>query len=149
MIALVWVVPLDHYLLTEQKVVKQFIDYKTLMFYGRYVDDTLFVIKPEDLDRVHNALNNFFRNLKFTFETFSDLVPHFLDIELHPDVLGMYCKPTNLSQYTHYTSFFPWCYKNAWITNIIHRATGIYDETKIQAELNRTKKFIAWNGFPI
>ena len=59
----------------------------------------------------------------------------------------LYCKPTNLSQYTNYTSFFPWCYKNAWITNIIHRATVIYDETKIQAELNRTKKFIAWNGF--
>ena len=36
------------------------------MFYGRYVIDTLVVIKPEDLDRVHNALNNFDRNLKFT-----------------------------------------------------------------------------------
>ena len=28
----------------EQKVIKQFIDDKTLMFYGRYVDDTLVVI---------------------------------------------------------------------------------------------------------
>ena len=28
----------------ERKVIKQFIDDKTLMFYGRYVDDTLVVI---------------------------------------------------------------------------------------------------------
>ena len=43
----------------KRKVIKQFIDDKTLMFYGRYVDDTLIVVKPEDLNRVHNALNNF------------------------------------------------------------------------------------------
>ena len=48
----------------EQKVIKQFIDDKTLMFYGRYVDDTLAFIKPEDLNCIHNVLNNFDRNLK-------------------------------------------------------------------------------------
>ena len=57
------------------------------MFYSRYADDTLVVIKPEDLNRVHNALNNFDRNLKFTLDTFNDVVPHFLDIEIHPDSL--------------------------------------------------------------
>ena len=57
------------------------------MFYGRYADDTLVVIKPEDLNRVHNALNNFDRNLKFTLDTFNDVDPHFLDIEIHPDSL--------------------------------------------------------------
>ena len=50
------------------------------MFYGRYVDDTLVVIKPEDLNRVHNALNNFNRNLKFTLDTFNDVVPPFFQI---------------------------------------------------------------------
>ena len=45
----------------ERKIMKQFIDDKTLMFYGRYVDDTLVVIKPEDLKCVHNILNNFDR----------------------------------------------------------------------------------------
>ena len=34
----------------ERKFIKQFIDNKNLMFYGRYVDDTLVVIKPEDLN---------------------------------------------------------------------------------------------------
>ena len=118
------------------------------MFYGRYADDTLVVIKPEDLNRVHNALNNFDRNLKFTPDTFDDVVPHFLDIEIHPDSLWIYCQPTNTGQYTHYTSFSPWYYKPTWIPNIIHCATVTCDETKIQAELNRIKKLIAWNGFP-
>ena len=35
------------------------------MLYGRYVDDTLVVIKPEDLIRVHNVLNNFDCSLEF------------------------------------------------------------------------------------
>ena len=65
------------------------------MFYGCYVDDTLVVIKPEDLNRVRNALNNFDRNLKFTLDIFNDVVPHFLDIEIQPDGSGIYCKPTN------------------------------------------------------
>ena len=46
------------------------------MFYGRYVDDTLVVIKPEDLNRVHNALNNFDRNLKFTLDTFFQILKY-------------------------------------------------------------------------
>ena len=88
----------------EQKVIKQLIDDKTLIFYGCYVDDTV-VVKPEDLNRVHNALNNFdcksFLSIHLT--TFS----LFLDIEIHLDGLEIYCKPTNTGQFTHYTSCFP------------------------------------------
>ena len=73
----------------EQKVVKQLIDDKTLMLCGRYVDDTSVVIKPEDLNRVRNALNNFHLNLKFTRDTFNDIVPHFSDMEIHPSRLGI------------------------------------------------------------
>ena len=109
----------------EQKVVKQLIDDKTLMLCGRYVDDTSVVIKPEDLNRVRNALNNFHLNLKFTRDTFNDIVPHFSDMEIHPSRLGIQYKP--------------WHYKTAWIANIIHRATVICDERKILPELNRIK----------
>ena len=102
----------------EWKFIKQFTDDKTLTFYGRYVDDTLVVIKREDLN--HNALNNFDLNLKFILNTFNNFVSHFLDIEVHLDSLVIYCKPTNTGQYTNYKSFSPWRYKTAWITNIIH-----------------------------
>ena len=82
----------------ERKVIKQFIGDETLMFYGCYVDDTLVVIQLEDLNRVHNALNNFDHNLKFTLDTYSWSFLHFLDIEIHTDGLGIYNKPTNTGQ---------------------------------------------------
>ena len=49
---------------------------RCFMFYGRYVDNTLVVIKPGDLNGVHNALNNFDPNVKFTLDTFDNVVPH-------------------------------------------------------------------------
>ena len=70
-----------------------------------------------------------------------------LDIEIHTDGLGIYCKPINTDQQTHYTSFSSRCYKTAWITNY-SPCYRYRDETKIQAELKRIKKIIAWNGFP-
>ena len=76
-----------------------------LIFYGRYVYDTLVVIKPEHLNCVHNTLNNFTRNSNFTLDTFNDVVSDFLDIETHPDGIGIYCKPTSTGQYTRYTNF--------------------------------------------
>ena len=115
---------MDHYLLTlEGKVVKEFIDNKRLT--TRLL--MTLVIKPEASNRVRNALNNFDRNLKLNFDIFNDVVPHFLDIEIHPYGLGICCKPTNTGQYTNFTSFSPWRYKTSWITNIIHRATDICD----------------------
>ena len=53
-----------------------------------------------------------------------------------------------LYQYFHCTSVSPWRCKTAWITYIIHRATVICHETKIQAEICRIRERIAWNGFP-
>lgn len=52
------------------------------------------VIKPEHLDLVHNALNSFDKNLRFTVGTFDDVLPQILDIVIDLDGLGMYCKPT-------------------------------------------------------
>ena len=62
----------------EKTIIKKFIDDRILLFYGRYVDDKLVVIKWEHLKLVHDALNNFDKNLNFTVETFDDVVPIFL-----------------------------------------------------------------------
>ena len=83
----------------ERTIIKKFIDDKILLFYGRYVDDTLVVIKEEHLQFVRNALNSFDKNLKFTVDLFDNVVPHFLDIGIHPDGLSIYCKDTNTGQY--------------------------------------------------
>ena len=40
----------------EEKIIKTFVDDGTIKFYGRYLDDTLLVIKPKDIGRIHQAL---------------------------------------------------------------------------------------------
>ena len=65
----------------EKTIIKKFIDDKILLFYGRYVDDTLVLIKWEHLKLVHDALNNFDKDLNFTLDTFVNVAPHFLHTE--------------------------------------------------------------------
>ena len=132
----------------EKTIIKKFIDDKILLFYGRYVDDTLVVIRREHLRLVQDVLNNFDKNLNFTVDTFDNVVPHFLDIEIHPDGLSIYCKDTNTGQCSHYNSYSPWRYKTSWISSLVQRAFNICDKNKLQAELARIKDLIAWNGFP-
>ena len=69
----------------EKTIIKKFIVDKILLFYGRYVDDTLVVIKREHLKLVHAALNKFEKSLNFTVGTLDNVVPHFLDIEIFQD----------------------------------------------------------------
>ena len=64
----------------EQKVIKPLINDKTINFYTRYVGDTLFVIKREDVRRIQNLLNNFDPNLRFTVDLFENEVRHLLDL---------------------------------------------------------------------
>ena len=44
------------------------------------------------------GLDNFDKNFNFTVDTFDNVVPHFLGIEIHPDGLSIYCKDTNTGQ---------------------------------------------------
>ena len=74
----------------DKTIIKNFIDDKILLFYGRYIDDTLVIIKRELLNLVHDALNNFGKNLNFTVDTLDNVFPHFLGIEIHPDGLSIY-----------------------------------------------------------
>ena len=55
----------------ENKVVKPLMNDGTIKFYCRYVDDTLLVVKPQDVSR---------KNLQFTVDLFENGVPHFLEI---------------------------------------------------------------------
>ena len=50
----------------EEKVVKKFVGDGKIKFYGCYEGDTLLVIKPKDIGPLHQALNKFDKNLRFT-----------------------------------------------------------------------------------
>ena len=54
----------------EEKVIKPLINDNTIKFYAKYIGETLFVIKREDVSRIRNLLNNFYPNLRFTLDLF-------------------------------------------------------------------------------
>ena len=95
----------------EQKVIKTFVDDGTIIFYGRYVDDSLLVIKPKDIGRIHHTLNKFHKNLRFTVDKFDNVVPHFLDLELRDDGIPLYTKSTNTGLYVNYNSNVPCAFR--------------------------------------
>ena len=88
--------PLANIIMAEMEkiILKKFIDDNILLFYGRYVEGTLVVIKREHSKFIQDIFHNFDKNLNFTVDTFDNVVPHFPDIEIHPDGLIIYCKDT-------------------------------------------------------
>ena len=74
-------------------VIKPLIANGTIKFYTRFVDVTLLVIKPDNVKEVHNSLNKFDKNLRFTVDMFQNKVPHFLNLELTPDRISMILVP--------------------------------------------------------
>ena len=114
----------------EEKVIRKFVEDGIIKFYGRYVDDTILVIKPKDIERAHLALNKFDKNLQFTIDEFENVVPHFLDLEICDDGIALYKKPTNTGLYVNYSSNLPWMFRVSWIKNVI------------------IKRYASWNGFP-
>ena len=109
----------------EEKVIKKFVDDGTIKFYGRYVDDTLLVIKPKGIGHTHQALNKFDINLRFTVDKFDDVVPHFLDLQLRGDGIALYTKPINTGLYVNYNSNVPWAFRVSWIKSLTTRAKNI------------------------
>ena len=136
--------------MTELKdvIIKALIADGTLKFYSRFVDDTLLVMKPENVSQVHKALNKFDNNLRFTVHMFQNETPHFLDLELSPDVITIFRKDTNTGLYVNFTSFVPWIYPTSWIRSLVTRASRISSTNKLPSEINIIKRFASRNDFP-
>ena len=132
----------------EDIIIRPLINDNIVRFYSRYVDDTLLLVKPEDVQHVHHALNSFDVNLQFTVDTFEHETPHFLDIEISPDGLSIFRKDTNTWLYTNYNSYTPWSYRKAWIRSLVNRATKICSPGKLKQELCMIKRLASWNNFP-
>ena len=54
----------------ERVVIKPLIANCKIKFYTRYVDNTLLLIKPDNVKEVYNSLNKFNKNLHFTVGMF-------------------------------------------------------------------------------
>jgi hypothetical protein len=132
----------------EAKIIRPLIDDGTIKFYTRFVDDTLLLIKEEDIERIKNALERFDSNLKFTYDKFENENPHFLDIEITSNGLKIYRKDTFTGHYTNFNSFVPWNHRISWIRSLVYRTKRLCDREHFKQGILDIKKFASWNGFP-
>ena len=136
----------------ELKVIQPLIDNGILKFYCRYVDDTLVLIKPENIQYVHDLLNSFNNNIQFTIDTFENNNVHFLDLLILDNLeIDIFRKSTFTGQYLDFNSFIPWHYKVSWIRGLVHRAKSICSSNSIFIKQTNYifNKLMAWNNFPL
>jgi len=119
----------------EEQIVRPLIADGTLKFYGRYMDDTLMLLKPKDVATVHNAFQRFDKNLKFTVDEFLNETPHFLDIDMADGRYSVCRKLTNTGLYVNFQSFVPCEFSYSWIRSLVSRASRICSPEKLTAEL--------------
>ena len=74
----------------EKVITDTLVKVGTIKFYVHYVDDTLLVVKRQDIDKVLQAFNGFNKNLKFTIDKFKNKTPYFLDLEICPNDLTVF-----------------------------------------------------------
>ena len=132
----------------EKEVVDRLLQQGKLKFYARYVDDTLMMMKPEDVDAVLEEFNRYHPSLQFTGDRFQNEVPHFLDLEIHRSGISIYRKHRHTAQYTHFESLTRWTHKTAWIRSLVHRAKKLCAPSKLKDEMAKIRTFAAYNGFP-
>ena len=74
----------------ERLVINPLISNGMIKFYCRYVDDRLLLIKHDDIEFLLNKFHSFDRNIRFTYDIFSDEPPHFLDLKLDGNKFSIY-----------------------------------------------------------
>ena len=134
----------------ESEIVKPLETKGVIKHYMRYVDDTLLLIKPENIETVLRKFNSFHKNLHFTVDTFDGGDIHFLDLKIEGIETDVYHKPTHTGQYFDFTSQTPWNLKTAWVKALVNKAKKICSTPQnFNRQLNKIKKFLAWNNYPI
>ena len=115
----------------------------------RYVDDTLLLIKPQDINSVLLKLNSFHPDLQFTNGIFVDSNDvHFLDLKIPNNEITIYRKTTHTGLFVRYDSCEPWYKKTAWIRSLVTRAKKLCSTPKLLAtEIKNIKLFMSWNDY--
>jgi hypothetical protein len=88
----------------ETVIIKPLINSGIIVFYKRYVGDTLVLAKPTDIKHILNTFNTFDSQIQFTVDQFHDNDIHFLDIQILPNGTTVYGKQTHTGQYQHYST---------------------------------------------
>ena len=89
----------------EKVVVKPLMKDGILKFYCRYVDDTLVLVKEDQIDKILKAFNSFQNNLRFAVDKFENGDVHFLDSKIiNNGETNIYVKDTNCGLYINYNN---------------------------------------------
>ena len=133
----------------EDIIVSELVNSGVIKFYRRYVDDTLLLIWPTDIQFVLDKFNIFDKNLKFTFDDFQDGNVHFLDLKITEGGIDIFRKNTHTGQYTNFSSFEHFSRKVSWVNSLFFRASKICSNPSLfNNQIMKIKRFMSWNGFP-
>ena len=134
----------------EKVVVTPLMESGILKFYCRYVDDTLVLVKEDQIDKILKAFNSFHNNLRFTVDKFENENVHFLDLKImNNGDINIYVNDTNSGLYINYNSYEPWHTKTAWVRALYDRAHKICSNDNLfQKQIAGIKKVMSWNGYP-
>ena len=99
-------------------------------FGGRYIDDTLVIIKKTEVDKFTDHLNSRHPAIKFTREREEDCKLAMLDVLVKRDSNGLLTfqvnrKPTHTNQYLSFASHHPLQQKLGVVRTLVDRANAI------------------------
>ena len=114
----------------EKVIVDNLVKEGTMKFYVRYVDDTLLLVKRQDIDKALKRFNGSDKNLEFTVDRFENE-----SMDSSMDSINV-------------DSFTLWKGKTAWIRSLSDQAKKIRSKENLPKELQPIKKFASWNGYP-
>ena len=134
----------------EKIIIDPLIHSGVIPFYSRFVDDTLVLIKSENLKNILDSLNSFHPKIQFTVDDFPDGNAHFLDLRISDDLnTDIYRKDSFTGQYTRYDSFKPWHYKIGWARSLYFRSNKLCSSINaLKNQIVTITRLLSWNGFP-
>ena len=120
----------------------------------RYVDDTLCIIKDQEINEFYDFINQFHPAIKFTMEKEENSQLPMLDVLLHrlPNhqlKCTVYRKQTATNQYLNFQSHQPLQHKLGVYRTLAHRAnTIVTQEEDKTAEIKTVEQHLSNCGFP-
>ena len=106
-------------------------EWKNQFLHTRFVDNTLLLIKNDDIEAIKIEFEKFDSNLKFTYDTFENENPHFLDIEITNNGLKVYRKDTFTGHYVNFSSFVPWLHRISWLRSLVYWNKNRYNGQRV------------------
>ena len=109
-------------------------------FWGRYVDDTMFIIKKCEIENITNHINALHPAIiKFTIEREVNGQLPMLDVRVIRETDGtlsfqVYWKPTSTNQYLNFSSNHPLQYKLGVIRILVERGSSVVTKKEEQVK---------------